>query len=80
MTSIPVKDGRGSASRGAISQALWERIAQVFDNFVVRRSQQALPATVLRRSRRDHDRCSRLMLRGSISCRSGRLEHTKTRS
>jgi hypothetical protein len=79
MTSIPVKDGLSSANRGAISQTLWQRIARAFDNFVTRRSRQTVPATVLRRSRRDHDRCRRLMLRGSISSRRGggfeRVEH-----
>ena len=71
MTRTPVKDGLSSANRGAISQTVWQRIARAFDNLVARRSRQAVPATVLRRSRRDHDRCRRLMLRGSISSRSG---------
>jgi hypothetical protein len=81
MTSILVKDGLSSANRGAISQTLWQRIARAFDNFVTRRSRQAVPATVLRRSRRDHDRCRRLMLRGSISSRrGGGFERVETRS
>jgi hypothetical protein len=72
MTSVHVEDELRAANRGAILQTLWQRIARGFDNFVTRRSREAVPATVLRRSRRDHDRCRRLMLRGSITSRSGR--------
>ena len=72
MTSVPVEDELSAANRGAISQTLWQRIARAFDNYVTRRRREAVPATVLCRSRRDHDRCRRLILRGSISSRSGR--------
>ena len=39
----------------------WRRLANLLDAHFVERSRQAIPATVLRRSKHDIERCRRLM-------------------
>ena len=63
MTTIPVADERSNPDRGAVTKTLWKRIAEGFDNFAARRSRQAVPAIMLRRSMHDYNRCRRLILK-----------------
>jgi hypothetical protein len=61
-------DPRRRTTNGAgKSQSIWQRLSQALDRFVVGRSQHLVPATVLRRSKYDHDRCRRLMPKESTS-------------
>jgi hypothetical protein len=52
---------RGAASIATNSAGFWQRFARALDGYLRDRSRQALPATVLRRSRRDINRCRRLV-------------------
>ncbi len=67
MGFIPTASAGSAANGSEEPQRLWQRIAQALDRFVVYRSQRAVPAIVLRRSKHDLDRCRRLMLDGSIA-------------
>jgi hypothetical protein len=54
------------AADGAGPQSFWQRTAQALDRVMAQRSERAVPAVVLRRSRSDIARCRRLMLEGAI--------------
>lgn len=43
----------------------WQRIARALDGLAAQRSQKAVPAIALLRSKHDIDRCRRLMLEAS---------------
>lgn len=58
---------RRTTRRAGKSRSFWQRLSQALDRFVVGRSQHLVPATVLRRSKHDLDRCRRLMPKESIS-------------
>ena len=60
MGVIPSGAVRNAAS-GAEPQPFWQRIAQALDRFMAQRSEWAVPAPVLRRSRDDIKRCHRLI-------------------
>ena len=53
------KDSLAKPARGPWT--FWQRIAQSLDRFVVSRSQRAVPAVALRRSKYVHDRCRRML-------------------
>jgi hypothetical protein len=61
MSVVPVDKPPGVASTAAERQGLWHRLAQALDRHLVDRSKRAIPATTLRRSELDIDRCRRLM-------------------
>ena len=69
-----------TAPNGAIdpqARPFWQRIAQAIDHFMAQRSQRAVPAPALRRSRDDIKRCRRLIIssladRGSRGKSAGR--------
>jgi len=46
-------------------RSLWQRFGQALDHFMAQRSQRAVPAQVLRRSRDDIKRCHRLISQAS---------------
>lgn len=50
-----------AANGAANPESFWQRFARALDGYLIDRSRQALPATTLRRSRRDIDRCRRLL-------------------
>jgi hypothetical protein len=45
----------------ATRDGFWQKLAQALDAYFVDRSRRAVPATTLRRSKHDIDRCRRLM-------------------
>lgn len=67
MTVICSHPVNGTASRAGAPQTLWQKIAQSVDRLVAQRSQNAVPAVVLRRSRYDIRRCRRLMTQGTVT-------------
>jgi hypothetical protein len=67
MGVIANNPARSAANGAAEPQTFWQRISRALDRFVVCRSQRAVPAVALRRSKHDLDRCRRLLLLGSNS-------------
>jgi len=64
MGLFPSRTIRNTAT-GMEPQSFWQRIAQALDRFMAERSQRAVPAPVLRRSRDDIRRCHRLISQAS---------------
>jgi hypothetical protein len=60
-TETGLADMPGAANGAANPESFWQRFARALDGYLIDRSRQALPATTLRRSRRDIDRCRRLL-------------------
>lgn len=60
-----------TATIGMEPRSFWQRIAQALDRFMAQRSQRAVPAQVLRRSRDDIKRCHRLISQASPIAVSG---------
>jgi hypothetical protein len=52
-----------SAFEGVMKPGLWRRLARVLDASFANRSKRAMPIDALRRSRRDIERCRRLVRR-----------------
>jgi hypothetical protein len=68
MGVIPVTVGGKTRPAG-----FWQRFARALDGYLLDRSRQALPATVLRRSRRDIDRCRRLVHAAGVTATAASL-------
>lgn len=60
---------RSSTNHGAAKagepRSFWRRVSQALDQLVAQRSERAVPAIMLRRSRYEIRRCRRLMLEGA---------------
>ncbi len=61
MSVIPVDEPPGATSIAASRAGFWQRLMAALDQHFVDRSKRAVPAVTLRRSKRDMDRCRRLM-------------------
>jgi hypothetical protein len=64
MSVLPAAEMSGAVNR-AIRRKTWQRFARAMDVNFVDRSGQAVPATVLPRSKHGIDRCRQLMHKGS---------------
>jgi hypothetical protein len=53
-----------SACEGAAKTGFWQRLARALDASFANRSKRAMPVEAFRRSRRDIERCRRLMRSG----------------
>lgn len=62
MSVIPVDQPR-PASRGGF----WQSLAQALDRYFVDRSRRAVPASTVRRSKHDIERCRRLMHKSALA-------------
>jgi hypothetical protein len=58
--SVVAADER-PAFEGAAKPGFWQRLAQALDASFANRSKRAMPVDALRRSRRDIERCRRLL-------------------
>jgi hypothetical protein len=82
MSGIPLTEMNFTARSGVADRdGFWQRFARALDGYLIDRSRHALPAPTLRRSRRDIDRCRRLMHSGGAAATaagagSGRFDRT----
>jgi hypothetical protein len=68
--SVFAVDDLPSAREGAARPGFWQRLARALDAGLANRSKRAMPADAFRRSRRDIERCRRL-LRSSVRAQVG---------
>ena len=61
MSVVPVDEPPGVTGTEAERKGFWHRLARALDQHFVDRSRRAVPATALRRSKRDIERCHQLM-------------------
>jgi hypothetical protein len=61
MSVIPVDESPGTTSSAAKREGFWQRLMLALDQHFVDRAKRAVPAVTLRRTKRDIDRCRRLM-------------------
>jgi hypothetical protein len=61
--SVLVADELPSAFEGVVKPGFWHRLARALDASFANRSKRAMPIEALRRSRRDIERCRRLLRR-----------------
>jgi hypothetical protein len=62
--SVFAVDDLPSAFEGAARPGFWQRLARALDASFANRSKRAMPVDAFRRSRRDIERCRRLMRSG----------------
>jgi len=55
-----------AADAAARPLRFWQRLAQTFDDYLAERTKRAIPEFTLRRSKREIDRCRRLMHRNAM--------------
>ena len=65
MTVVPVDEPSIVASTTR-RECFWHRLALALDRHFVDRSKRAVPATALRRSKRDIERCRQLMHKNAV--------------
>jgi hypothetical protein len=61
--SVLAADELSRAFEGVVKPGFWQRLARVLDTSFANRSKRAMPVDALRRSRRDIERCRRLLRR-----------------
>jgi hypothetical protein len=61
--SVLAADELPRAFEGVVKSGFWQRLARALDASFANRSKRAMPADALRRSRRDIERCRRLLRR-----------------
>jgi len=61
--SVLAADERSRAFEGAAKPGFWQRLARALDASIANRSKRAMPVDAVRRSRRDIQRCRRLLRR-----------------
>jgi len=61
--SVLAADGLPPALGGVVKPGFWQRLARALDASFANRSKRAVPVDALRRSRRDIERCRRLLRR-----------------
>jgi len=59
-------DEAAAADAAARPSRFWQRIAQTFDSYLAERTKRTVPEITLRRSKREIDRCRRLMHRNAM--------------
>jgi len=69
--SVLAGDELPRAFEGVVKPGFWQRLARALDESFANRSKRAIPVAVLRRSRRDIERCRRLLRRDLA--RAGRV-------
>jgi hypothetical protein len=62
--SVVAVDDLPSACEGAAKTGFWQRLARALDASFANRSKRAMPVDAFRRSRRDIERCRRLLRSG----------------
>lgn len=80
MSVIP--ESPGGASRTTKREGFWQRLMAALDQHFVERAKRAVPAVTLRNSKRDMDRCRRLMHQAAAipsEARIGRGAQTRPR-
>ena len=79
--SVVAIDSRPGARNGAANRnGFWRRLAEALDRHFADRSARVMPATALRRSKYDIDRCRRLMHRNAmapIGARFSNISHDR---
>ena len=61
--SVLAADELPPAFEGVVKPGFWQRLARALDASFANRSKRAMPVEALRRSRRDIERCRRLLRR-----------------
>jgi hypothetical protein len=61
--SVVAADELRHAFEGVLKRGFWLRLARALDASLANRSKRAIPTDALRRSRRDIERCRRLLRR-----------------
>ena len=61
--SVLAADELPRAFEGVVKPGFWQRLARALDASFANRSKRAMPVDALRRSRRDIERCRRLLRR-----------------
>jgi hypothetical protein len=61
--SVLAADGLPPALEGVVKPGFWQRLARALDASFANRSKRVMPVEALRRSRRDIERCRRLLRR-----------------
>jgi hypothetical protein len=66
MRATPTLSEAAAAKAEARPMRFWQRLAQTFDDYLAERTKRAIPEFTLRRSKREIDRCRRLMHAGAM--------------
>jgi hypothetical protein len=66
MRATPVVNEAAAADAAPKPLRFWRRLAEAFDSYLAERTKRAIPEFTLRRSKREIDRCRRLMHRNAM--------------
>jgi hypothetical protein len=71
-----------AAAADAVARPLrfWRRLAEAFDDYLAERTKRAIPEFTLRRSKREIDRCRRLMHRNAMAPAAVNANHRRVQT
>jgi hypothetical protein len=79
MRIVPANRLAGVVNPAVTPYGFWQRLARMFDDYLVDRAKRTVPAAAFRRSRREIERCRRLMLKGSLTPAHSKVTYVPSR-
>ena len=73
MSVLPVDAARRATGSARKSEGFWQSLVLALDQHFVDRTRRAVPAVTVRRSKRDMDRCRRLLRKSATAPRQAGL-------
>ena len=67
MSAIPVNEAPEAVAAQARPAGFWQHLVRALDRYFVDRTKRAVPAVTLRRSKREIDRCRRLLHKNAMA-------------